>query len=58
MLIMHGSLYEAFTAEEAKRVRGRFEFVYMPKHGSWLNAAEIELNVMIGQCLNRRIGTW
>lgn len=34
----------------------RFEFVYTPKHGSWLNMAEIELNVMIGQRLNRRIG--
>ena len=33
----------------------RFEFVYTPKHGSWLNVAEIELNVMISQCLNRRI---
>lgn len=33
----------------------RFEFVYTPKHGSWLNMAEIELNVMIGQCLSRRI---
>ena len=33
----------------------RFEFVYTPKHGSWLNVAEVELNVMIRQCLNRRI---
>ena len=33
----------------------RFEFVYTPKHGSWLNMAEIELNVLIGQCLGRRI---
>ena len=51
-----GSLYEAFLPQEARRVRDRFEFVYTPKHGSWLNMAEIELNVMIGQCLNRRIG--
>ena len=36
-------------------LRDRFEFVYTPKHGSWLNMAEIELNVLTGQCLNRRI---
>jgi hypothetical protein len=52
-----GSLYEAFPPEEAKRIRDRFEFVYTPKHGSWLNMAEIELNVLIGQCLNRRMGS-
>lgn len=50
-----GSLYEAFAAEKAKALWDRFEFVYTPKHGSWLNMAEIELNVLIGQCLNRRI---
>ena len=50
-----GSLYETFSPEEAKRTRDRFEFIYTPKHGSWLNMAEIELNVMIGQCLNRRM---
>ena len=50
-----GSLYEVFPPEEAKRVLDRFEFVYTPKHGSWLNMAEIELNVLNGQCLNRRI---
>lgn len=49
------SLYEAFRPEEAKRIWDRFEFVYTPKHGSWLNMAEIELNVLNGQCLNRRI---
>lgn len=49
------SLYEAFPPERAKALWDRFEFVYTPKHGSWLNMAEIELNVMIGQCLNRRI---
>jgi hypothetical protein len=49
------SLYEAFTPERAKALWDRFEFVYTPKHGSWLNMAEIELNVMIAQCLNRRI---
>lgn len=50
-----GSLYEAFVPEKAKALWDRFEFVYTPKHGSWLNMAEIELNVLIGQCLNRRI---
>jgi len=50
-----GSLYEAFAPEKAKALWDRFEFVYTPKHGSWLNMAEIELNVLIGQCLNRRI---
>jgi hypothetical protein len=50
-----GSLYETFSPEQAKRIRDRFEFVYTPKHGSWLNMAEIELNVLIRQCLNRRI---
>jgi len=50
-----GSLYEVFSPEEAKRLWDRFYFVYTPKHGSWLNMAEIELNVLNGQCLNRRI---
>ena len=49
------ALYETFRPEEAKRIWDRFEFVYTPKHGSWLNMAEIELNVLMGQCLNRRI---
>ena len=49
------SLYETFTPEKAKALWDRFEFVYTPKHGSWLNMAEIELNVLNGQCLNRRI---
>jgi hypothetical protein len=51
------SLYEVFKPAEAKRIWDRFEFVYTPKHGSWLNMAEIELNVLNGQCLNRRIDT-
>lgn len=46
-----GPLYEAFPPEEAKRIWDR----YTPKHGSWLNMAEIELNVLIHQCLDRRI---
>jgi hypothetical protein len=50
-----GSLYEAFSPKKAKALWDRFEFVYTPKHGSWLNMAEIELNVLIGQCLKRRI---
>jgi hypothetical protein len=49
------ALYETFEPKEAKRIWDRFEFVYTPKHGSWLNMAEIELNVLMGQCLNRRI---
>ena len=50
-----GALYEAYPPDEAKALWDRFEFVYTPKHGSWLNVAEVELNVMIRQCLNRRI---
>ena len=49
------ALYEVYPPQEAKRIWDRFEFVYTPKHGSWLNMAEIELNVLMGQCLNRRI---
>lgn len=51
------ALYEAFPPQEAKRIWDRFEFVYTPKHGSWLNMAEIELHVLMAQCLNRRIDT-
>jgi len=51
-----GSFYETFQPDKAKALWDRFEFVYTPKHGSWLNMAEIELNVLTGQCLNRRIG--
>ena len=50
-----GALYEAYPPDEAKALWDRFEFVYTPRHGSWLNVAEVELNVMIRQCLNRRI---
>ena len=50
-----GSLYETFAPVKAKKLWDRFNFVYTPKHGSWLNMAEIELNVLNGQCLNRRI---
>jgi transposase len=50
-----GSLYETFHPVKAKQLWDRFDFVFTPKHGSWLNMAEIELNVLTGQCLNRRI---
>ena len=50
-----GALYERFPPEKAKALWDRFEFIYTPKHGNWLNMAEIELNVLTGQCLNRRI---
>jgi hypothetical protein len=51
------AFYETYPPEEAKRLRGRFEFVFTPKQGSWLNMAEIELHVLNGQCLNRHIPT-
>ena len=50
-----GSLYEAFEPGEARRLSQKLEFHYTPKHGSWLNMAEIELSIMQRQCLNRRI---
>ena len=49
------SLYEAFAADEARRLVERFEWHYTPKHGSWLNLAESELGVLSSQCLNRRM---
>jgi hypothetical protein len=51
------SLYEAFPPEQARRIAERVEWHYTPKHGSWLNMAEIELSVLSRQCLDRRIGT-
>ena len=50
-----GSLYEAFPPAEARRLADRIEWHYTPKHGSWLNMAEIELSVLARQCLDRRI---
>ena len=50
-----GALYEAYPPAEAKALWDRFEFVYTPRHGSWLNVAESEISVMVRQCLNRRI---
>lgn len=52
------SLYETFEPAVARRLLERFEFHYTPKHGSWLNIAEIELSVLSRQCLDRRIGAW
>ncbi|MFR6291005.1 MAG: IS630 family transposase [Peptococcaceae bacterium] len=51
------SLYKAFPPAEARRIMKRLEIHYTPKHGSWLDIAEIELNVMTRQCLSRRIET-
>jgi hypothetical protein len=50
-----GSLYESFPPKKAKALWDRFEFIYTPRHGSWLNMAEIELNVLMKQCLAGRI---
>jgi len=49
------AFYEAFEPEEAHRLSRRFEIHYTPKHGSWLNMAEIELSALVRQCLKRRI---
>lgn len=49
------SLYKAFEPEEASRILSRLEFYYTPKHGSWLNMAEIELSILSRQCLDQRI---
>ncbi len=51
------SLYEAFPPEQARRIAERLEIHHTPKHGSWLNMAEIELSVLARQCLDRRIET-
>ena len=50
------SLYERFAPVEARRILRKLEFHYTPKHGSWLNIAEIELSIFSRQCLDRRIG--
>jgi len=49
------AFYETFEPQEAKRLWDRFEFIYTPKHGSWLNMAEIELHVLSTQCFSRHI---
>lgn len=50
-----GALYQAFEPEEARRILRRLEFNFVPKHGSWLNMAEIEIGVLRAQCIDRRI---
>lgn len=52
------SLYEIFEPQEARRMAERIEIHYTPRHGSWLNMAEIELSALNGQCLDRRIPTF
>jgi hypothetical protein len=52
-----GSLYEAFAAAEARRIASTLETHYTPKHGSWLNVAEVEFSVLGRLCLDRRIGS-
>jgi DDE superfamily endonuclease len=49
------SLYETFAPEVARRILNKIEFHYTPKHGSWLNMAETEINIMKRQCLDRRL---
>ena len=48
------AFYESFCAEVARNLARRIEFVYTPVHGSWLNMVEVEISVMVRQCLNRR----
>jgi len=50
------SFFETFSNDEAERILNKIEFHYTPKHGSWLNAAEIEINVMDIECTGRRVG--
>jgi len=52
-----GALYEAFEPVEARRILRKLEFHYTPKHGSWLNMAEIEISILSRQCLKQRMGT-
>ena len=51
----YAALYETFEPEEARRISRKLEFHYTPKHGSWLNMAEIEFSVLYSQCLDRRL---
>jgi transposase len=50
-----GALYEAYEPEEARRIARKLEFHYTPKHGSWLNMAEIEISALTRACLKRRM---
>lgn len=52
-----GALYDAFEPQEARRILRKLEVHYTPKHGAWLNMAEIEIAILSRQCLNQRIGT-
>ena len=52
-----GSLYETFPPDEAKRLRNKLEIHYTPKHGSWLNMAEIEINILVNHGLSKRVPT-
>jgi len=52
-----GALYEAFEPAEARRILRKLEFHHTPKHGSWLNMAEIEISILSRQCLKQRIAT-
>lgn len=51
------SLYEAFDPAEARRILRKLEFHFTPKHGSWLNMAEIEISILSRQCLKQRVGS-
>jgi transposase len=53
-----GALYQAFPADEARRILRRLEFHYVPKHASWLNMVEIEIGILARQCLDRRIASY
>jgi hypothetical protein len=55
MIRSPAALYQTFPPEEARRLLKRLEFHYTPKHGSWLNMAELEISVLNRQCLDRRI---
>ena len=52
------ALYEKLEAAQAREVMSRLPFHYVPKHASWLNMVEIEIGVLMSQCLDRRIGDW
>lgn len=51
------ALYDAFPPDEARRILRKLDFHYTPKHGSWLNMAEIEIAILSRQCLKQRIAT-
>jgi transposase len=52
-----GALYKTFPAEEARQLRDKLEIHYTPKHGSWLNMAEIEINVLVNHGLSKRVSS-